>query len=77
MSINEALRARAREHDDRCVMSWVQFVTRNNLSKATAHRLRKAGLGPKVVQLSTRRIGVTFLAEREWQDGRTVGSLQS
>ena len=53
------------------VMTWRTFLDRNGLGRSTARRLRKEGKGPKVVQLSPRRIGVTYAAELEWQAART------
>jgi predicted DNA-binding transcriptional regulator AlpA len=53
------------------VMSLATFLERNNLSKATLWRLRKAGKGPQVVQIGERRLGVTFAAEHAWQEART------
>jgi hypothetical protein len=35
--------------------------------------LIKAGQGPKILQLSPRRIGITVRANREWQQARERG----
>jgi hypothetical protein len=55
----------------RKVMLWATFLERNKLSKPSGWRLRKQGLGPKIVMLGKRRMGVTFAAERDWQESRT------
>lgn len=66
-------RQRERDYDPDMarVMSLATFVERNKLSKATLWRLRKAGDGPQLVRLGERRLGVTYAAEREWQEART------
>jgi hypothetical protein len=33
--------------------------------------MRRDGLGPKIVFLGKRRLGVTFGAEKRWQEART------
>jgi predicted site-specific integrase-resolvase len=52
------------------VLSFDEWCAINNLSVWTARRLIKAGKGPKILQLSPRRIGVTVRANREWQQAR-------
>jgi hypothetical protein len=56
--------------DDCRVLSFDEWCAINNLSVWTARRLIKAGKGPKILQLSPRRIGVTVRANREWQQAR-------
>jgi predicted DNA-binding transcriptional regulator AlpA len=65
-------RQRERDYDSDMarVMSLATFLERNNLSKPTLWRLRKAGLGPKTVRLGERRLGITYAAELEWQQSR-------
>jgi predicted DNA-binding transcriptional regulator AlpA len=58
------------ERDDRRVMSFYQWCELNGFSKDTGRRLIKTGQGPKVLQLSPRRIGITVAANREWQQAR-------
>jgi hypothetical protein len=58
------------ERDDRRVMSFNAWCQLNGLSRDTGKRIFKSGRGPKVLQLSTRRIGITFAANREWQQAR-------
>jgi hypothetical protein len=56
--------------DDQCVMTFREWCTLNSFSKDTGRRLIKAGQGPKITQLSPRRIGITVRANREWQQAR-------
>jgi hypothetical protein len=56
--------------DDCRVLSFAEWCTINNLSVWTGRRIVKAGQGPKILQLSRRRIGVTVRANREWQKAR-------
>jgi hypothetical protein len=53
------------------VMLWATFLERNKLSKPQGWRLRRAGQGPRIVMLGARRMGVTYAAERAWQESRT------
>jgi hypothetical protein len=59
--------------DDCRVLSFAEWCAINNLSLWTGRRLLKAGRGPKILQLSERRIGVTVRANREWQQARERG----
>jgi hypothetical protein len=52
------------------VLSFLEWCALNKISPATGRRLRKAGKGPKFVQLSDRRIGVTLGANAAWQAAR-------
>jgi predicted DNA-binding transcriptional regulator AlpA len=54
-----------RNYDER-ILTFPEWCTLNSLSPATGRRLLKSGDGPKVVQLSPRRIGVSLRANREW-----------
>jgi hypothetical protein len=58
------------ERDDRRVMTFAEWIELNALSRDTARRLFKSGQGPRVLQLSSRRIGITVAANREWQLAR-------
>ena len=55
---------------DRKVMTVAEWCALNGFSTATGKRLMRRGHGPKTLQLSSKRIGVTVAANREWQDGR-------
>jgi hypothetical protein len=75
MSLREAEQHRShtereRALDDQRVMTIKQWAEVNNFSWWTGQRLIKAGQGPKIVQLSPRRIGITVRANREWQRAR-------
>jgi hypothetical protein len=61
---------RDRALDDMRVMTLRQWCEVNDLSWWTGQRLIKAGQGPKILQLSPRRIGITVRANREWQQAR-------
>jgi hypothetical protein len=61
---------RERALDDQRVMTLRQWSEVNGFSIFTGRRLIKAGQGPKILQLSPRRIGVTVRANREWQQAR-------
>jgi predicted DNA-binding transcriptional regulator AlpA len=67
---NESKRRNVVEHDDRRVMSFNQWCELNGFSRDTGRRLIKIGQGPKVLQLSERRIGITIAANRAWQQAR-------
>jgi hypothetical protein len=61
---------RDRALDDQRVMTIPQWCEINGFSIWTGQRLLKAGKGPKITQISDRRIGITVRANREWQDAR-------
>jgi hypothetical protein len=65
-----SLRVAAQQRDDRRVMSFAEWCDLNNISVWTGRRLIKAGLGPKILQLSPRRIGISVAANRAWQAAR-------
>jgi predicted DNA-binding transcriptional regulator AlpA len=56
------------------VMSWSQWLAKNNLSQTTGWRLRKNGQGPRIVKLSERRLGVTAEDDAAWLASRTVAN---
>jgi hypothetical protein len=64
------LAAHDSERDDRRVLSFAVWCELNNISTDTGKRLLKSGRGPRVLQLSDRRIGITVAANREWQQAR-------
>jgi hypothetical protein len=55
--------------DDR-VLTFAQWCELNTLSERNGRRILKSGAGPRVVQLSPRRYGVTIQANRAWQQSR-------
>jgi predicted DNA-binding transcriptional regulator AlpA len=62
-------RKRQLAHRDR-VLTFHEWCALNGFSVATGHRLIKAGLGPPVLQLSPRRLGVRESDNAVWQQSR-------
>ena len=58
--------------DADAVLTFPQWCRLNDLSLATGERIRKSGQGPRFVQLSEKRIGVTRRENRRWQDSRLI-----
>jgi len=58
--------------DDDRVMSFDAWCLLNGFSIGTGHRIRKAGKGPRFIQLSPRRIGVRVRDNRAWQEARAT-----
>jgi hypothetical protein len=56
-------------HDDQ-VLTFAQFCVINGLSERTGRRILAGDDGPKIIQLSDRRIGVSMRANRAWQKSR-------
>jgi predicted DNA-binding transcriptional regulator AlpA len=56
-------------HRDK-VLSFGQWCAVNGFSKTTGWRLLRAGKGPRVLQLSPRRIGIKESDNAAWQAGR-------
>jgi predicted DNA-binding transcriptional regulator AlpA len=52
------------------VLTLAQWAALNSISSTTAKRLLAAGQGPKVVQLSERRIGIREADNAAWQAAR-------
>jgi hypothetical protein len=52
------------------VLTFGEWCRLNGISQSTGERLRKAGQGPRFVQLSARRIGVRVRDNFAWQEGR-------
>jgi hypothetical protein len=67
----EERRDSASARDDYRVIRWKDWYTSKGFSKWTANRLRKAGKGPRIVQLTEYAIGVTVKDDREWTEART------
>jgi hypothetical protein len=55
---------------DRQVLTFNEWCVLNALSERTGRRILKSGTGPRIVQLSARRFGITVRANREWQQSR-------
>ena len=61
--------------DDHRVMSFRDWCALNNFSVSTGRRILAGADGPVVTQLSPRRIGITFGANRAWQQSRVRGEV--
>jgi len=57
------------EHRDR-VLTFRAWCQLNAFSLATGRRLMKRGEGPRVLQLSPRRVGIKESDNRRWQEAR-------
>jgi hypothetical protein len=53
--------------DDQQILPFQVWCRLNNLSLRTGRRVLASGSGPRVVQLSSHRIGVTYGDNRAWQ----------
>lgn len=62
-------------HDDDAVMSFREWICRNNISPATGRRLIARGDGPELIQLSANRIGITYGADRAWKAKRRIAPV--
>jgi len=56
--------------DDLKVLTLREWAALNTLSFETAKGLIAKGLGPRIVQLSARRVGVRVIDNRIWQESR-------
>jgi predicted DNA-binding transcriptional regulator AlpA len=79
MTLREAERrqrqsARDRARDDDRVLTFAQWCETNGFSESTGRRVRKAGRGPRFIQLSDRRIGVTIGDNHAWQQARALSN---
>ena len=52
------------------VMTFLQWCSLNGFSPATGKRLMRARRGPKIVQLSPKRIGIRNIDNDDWQKAR-------
>jgi hypothetical protein len=62
--------------DDQC-LTFLEWCRLNRISERTGRRILASGTGPPVIQLSTKRIGVTVGANRLWQASRTKAGTGS
>jgi hypothetical protein len=58
--------------DDDRVMSSDDWCKLNGFSRSTGQRLIASGKGPRFIQLSERRKGVTVGENRRWQESRLI-----
>ena len=56
------------------VLSFKQWCEINGFSRSTGQRIISAGNGPRFIQLSEKRIGVTVGENRRWQDSRIIAA---
>jgi hypothetical protein len=61
--------------DDR-VMSFDDWCKLNRFSRSTGQRICGAGKGPRFIQLSERRKGVTVGENRRWQESRFIETAE-
>lgn len=52
------------------VLTLIQWCDLNGFSEATGRRIIKRGEGPRVLQLSARRIGIRQSDNTAWQESR-------
>jgi|SRR5262249_18355420 len=60
--------------NDAQVLTFFEWCQLNRISVRTGRRILDSGRGPTVVQLSSKRIGVTVGANRLWQASRERAS---
>jgi predicted DNA-binding transcriptional regulator AlpA len=56
------------------IMTFREWCERNSFSPVTGWRIMKAGDGPKVTQISARRIGIREDHHAAWLESRVRGS---
>jgi predicted DNA-binding transcriptional regulator AlpA len=71
--ISMSVRDRAAVQQPKRVFKFKEWCELNGFSQDTGFRLLRAGKGPKVTQLSDRRIGIREDHNAEWQDARVRG----
>jgi predicted DNA-binding transcriptional regulator AlpA len=58
--------------DDDRVMSFDDWCNLNGFSRSTGQRIVASGNGPRFIQLSEKRKGVTIGENRRWQQSRVI-----
>jgi hypothetical protein len=58
--------------DDDRVMSFEDWCKLNGFSRSTGQRILASGKGPRFIQLSEKRKGVTIGENRRWQMSRLI-----
>jgi predicted DNA-binding transcriptional regulator AlpA len=58
--------------DDDRVMSFDDWCNLNGFSRSTGQRIVASGKGPRFIQLSEKRKGVTVGENRRWQQSRVI-----
>ena len=69
---SDPARDRETELNPHQVLTFLEWCKLNNISPATGRRIRKSGKGPRFIQLSDRRIGITVGDNRAWQEARAL-----
>jgi hypothetical protein len=65
---------RAEKHAPDYVLTFRQWCRLNTISEYTGKYLLRQGQGPKVIQLSERRIGIRASDNLAWQESRVRGT---
>jgi len=66
---------RQQDHDESSlyrILTLAHWCALCGFSLATGRRILKSGQGPKITRLSTRRVGISIAAHREWMDSNTM-----
>jgi hypothetical protein len=58
--------------DDDRVLSFIEWCELNGFSRSTGQRVIASGKGPRFIQLSEKRKGVTVGENRRWQGSRLI-----
>jgi predicted DNA-binding transcriptional regulator AlpA len=58
--------------DDDRVLSFIEWCELNGFSRSTGQRVIASGKGPRFIQLSEKRKGVTVGENRRWQQSRVI-----
>jgi hypothetical protein len=69
-SKSRALGILIRRDDDDAILTFAEWCVLNRISQRQGRRILKAPGGPVIIQLSTKRIGISRRANRAWQAAR-------
>ena len=64
---SKRVRAHFSTNHDQQVLTFGEWCLLNSISPKTGRRILKAPGGPVVTQLTTKQIGITVAADREWK----------
>jgi hypothetical protein len=59
-------------NDDK-ILSFADWCRLNSFSIATGRRIVQSGNGPRIIELSARRLGIRVADNRAWQQARARG----
>lgn len=68
--------ARQGRHSQRAAFSIIEFCERNGISRATYYNLKKAGIGPREMEVLGRKL-ITGEAETDWHRDREAAAATS